>query len=174
MPKIPKHYSMILDFRKDLFLKLKEKKITYEDIANSSFHYLLQFKIKPLAKAHDIDSVLLNYFYWQIQVERRIAVERQLRDNGLGSEDTYRKNVDIYIKRRDQMVRRLIWELEVEIESIGLIFDNIVEIKIKPGIIIYSSRESLEKIRLSCNQFKKSLQREYLPLIIFNEEMLNF
>src|SRR5690606_1065297 len=104
------NYHKLLAFRQDLFNNMLSGKVSAEDFANGCFQFLIQNKIRPIAKAHDLHSVLINYYYWLIQIERKLAVEKQLIAYGFGSETKFRELTEVYAKRRDQMVRRLVWE----------------------------------------------------------------
>lgn len=152
-------------YRKDLFSKLLSKKLSLEDFANFGFMFLQQQKIKPIAKAHDPASVILNYYYWLIQIERKVAVERQLIKLGVGSWEKFQALAEVYIKRRDQMVRRLIWELEVPVKETYLVFEDTIEIMLESGEPLFSSKESLNKIKVRVAKIQGSSIPYYMPIL---------
>lgn len=159
------NYRQIKEFRADLFSKLLSKKITIEEFANASYMFLLQNKIRPVAKAHDHYAVLCNYYYWLILIERRAATERRLMSQGLGSEQTFRELTDVYAKRRDQMVRRLLWELNLPFKKAYVVFRDVVEIEMESGEILYSTNDSLEKIKINISNIGLSKMPYYLPIL---------
>lgn len=157
--------NLILKYRQDLFTQLLAKKINSEDFANSFFQFLLQKKIKPVAKAHDLHSLLLNYYYWLSQIERKVAIERRLIEWNAGSVEKLFDLIEVYSKRRDQMVRRLIWELDLPIKKFYLVFGDTAELQLEDGQLLYSSKESLEKVKINVDKMENSLLPYYLPLI---------
>ena len=152
-------------YRRDLFDKLLAKKLTVEDFANSGFMFLQQNKIKPIAKAHDVASVLLNYYYWAMQIERKVAVERQLIKLGVGSWEKFQQLAEVYIKRRDQMVRRLIWELNHPVKDSYMVFDDTIELILESGECVFSTKESLDKIKFKVSKIKQSSIPYYMPIL---------
>lgn len=162
--KAQEKLDRIKNYRKDLFDKLLQGKMNIEEFANASFMFLIQNKIKPIAKAHDKSSILLNYYYWIIQIERKVAVERQLIKLEVGSWGHFQRLADVYLRRRDQMVRRLIWELEENVEDAYMVFDDTIEILMGPDVL-YSSKESLDKVKIKVQKIKKSTQPYYMPIL---------
>lgn len=159
------NYQQILAFRQDLFNRMLGGKASAEDVANGSFQYLLQHKIRPIAKAHDLYSVLLNYYYWLIMIERKLAVERRLIQAGVGSESKFRELTEVYVKRRDQMVRRIVWELRTKVVEAYIVFGDTVELVLESGDVLYSTKESLDKVKFEVNHMGKSKIPYYLPLL---------
>ena len=159
------NYKQIKEFRNDLFNKLLSKKITNEEFANASYMFLLQNKIRPTAKAHDHYAVLCNYYYWLILIERKAATERRLMSQGLGSEQTFRELTQLFSTRRDQMVRRLLWELNIPIKQAYVVFRDVVEIVLESGEILYSTSDSLSKIKININNIGLSKIPHYLPIL---------
>lgn len=159
------NYRKIVEFRQELFSRMLSGKANEEDFANASFQYLIQNKIRPVAKAHDLYSVLTNYYYWLIMIERKLAMEKRLIDYGVGSESKFRELTDVYVKRRDQMVRRVVWELRVPIKEAVIVFGDTVELVLESGDILYSSKESLDKVKFEVNQLGRSKIPYYLPIL---------
>ena len=159
------NYRKIQAHRRDLFRNMESGKATGEDFANSSFQFLLQNKIRPIAKAHDLYSVLVNYYYWLIQIERKLAIEKRLMEYGVGSVLKFRELTEVYTKRRDQMVRRLVWELKIPVKSAYIVFGDTVEILLENGEVLYSSQESLGKVKFNVESLGKSLLPRYLPIL---------
>lgn len=158
-------YSKLIDFRQEQFTKLLSKKSNEEDFANACFQYMIQNKIRPIAKAHDKYSILLNYYYWTILIERKVSIERRLIELDLGSETKFRELTDVYVKRRDQMVRRLVWELKEPVKNSYIVFNQTIEILLESGDIIYSSKESLDKVKIFIDLMGKSKIPYYLPIL---------
>jgi hypothetical protein len=159
------NYKKLLAFRNDLFENVLSGKASSEDFANGCFQFLIQNKIRPVAKAHDLHSVLINYYYWLIQIERRLANERRLIEYGVGSEMKFRELTEVYCKRRDQMVRRLVWELKLPVKEAYIVFRDTVEVILASGEILYSSKESLDKVKFEVEQMGKSKIPMYLPIL---------
>ena len=159
------NYQKIVDFRQELFNRMNAGKATAEDFANGSFQFILQNKIRPTAKAHDLFSVLTNYYYWLILIERKLAMEKRLIEYGVGSESKFRELTDVYVKRRDQMVRRIVWELRVKVKEAYIVFGDTVELVLESGDILYSSKESLDKVKFEVNEMGRSKIPYYLPIL---------
>lgn len=159
------NYLKLTSFRKDLFARMLAGKATAEEFANGSFQFLIQNKIRPIAKAHDLHSVLINYYYWLIMIERKLAMEKRLIDLGVGSETKFRELTDVYVKRRDQMVRRIVWELRTPIKEAYIVFGDTVELILDSGEIVYSTKESLDKVKFEVNNLGKSKNPYYLPIL---------
>lgn len=163
------NYSKIKKFRDELFEKLLSGKINIEDFANGCFQFILQNKIRPIAKAHDVHSILLNYYYWLIQIERKVAIERRLIEYGVGSVEKFKELAEVYVIRRDQMVRRLIWEHKAPVADAYVVFSDTVEIVFKGGEVVYSTKESLDKIKYYVEKMGLSKQQYYMPIINIKE-----
>lgn len=169
-----KHSKALEDLEKirlhrlDLFQKLLSKKLTSEEFAHSCFQFILQHKIRPVAKAHDMESIILNYYYWLILIERKVAIERRLIELGVGSVEKAAELTEIYIRRRDQMVRRLIWEHNQEIKDAYVIFGDTIELVTPEGEFFYSSKESLDKIKFFVEKIGISKISYYLPIMNIN------
>ena len=159
------NYQKIVDFREELFNRMLAGKATAEDFANGSFQFILQNKIRPTAKAHDLFSVLTNYYYWLILIERKLAMERRLIEYGVGSESKFRELTDVYVKRRDQMVRRIVWELRIPVKEAYIVFGETVELVLDSGDILYSSKESLDKVKFEVNEMGRSKIPHYLSIL---------
>lgn len=158
-------YLEIKKLREESWAKVKSGKMTLEDFVYTSFNYIRQQRYKPLVKAHDVESILYNYLYWTIQIEKKIQMERELIQLNLGSEEILNQVLVMYIKRRDQMVRRLIWEKKQPFKAMYLVFNDTVEILMDNGDVIYSSQENLDKINMPAKDIQKSKDLAYLSLI---------
>lgn len=158
-------YQDLKRLRDESWRKVLDQKLSLEDFVYTSFNFLRQQRYKPLVKAHDRESIMYNYFYWMVQIERKILMEKELIKMDLGSEDLLNKVLFMHIKRRDQMVRRILWERNEKIKDHYLIFDDTVEIVMESGEILYSSQENLEKIKIKVSDIKKSQNPEYTILL---------
>lgn len=155
-----------MKFRSDKLQQLNQHKISLYDFSDFTFNYFYQHKIKHEAKAHDENAIIFNYFYWITQIERRSAKERKLIALNLGSHERFYQNIEMFQKRRDQMVRRLIEKLNLEVEEIYLIFGNTLEITFKDiPYVFHCQKSSLDRLDLNISQIKKSKIGIYLPLI---------
>lgn len=155
----------LLNFRENLFSRLKSKSINYYEVVAFSYQFIGQNKIRHIAKSHDFSSLYQNYLYWTILIERKIALERQLIKLNVGSLDILEQHLQVYIQRRDQMVKRLILDCNIEIIDKILVFDNIVELECKNGIFLYCSKEVLDKLKVSNIKIRNSKQPFYIPFI---------
>lgn len=158
-------YEELNEFRSSKLRQLFDQRVSVSDFIHGSFNFLKQNKLKPIVKAHKRNDVLFNYMYWTIQIERRVEIERELIEYELGNVQLLLQASEVYAKRRDQMVRRLLWELEEEIKECYIIFDNIVEIVLKDGIILHCSKDCLYKVRVAVSQINESKIPYYLPAI---------
>lgn len=158
-------FQDLISKRRQLYQNLLDRKISLDDFVHGCFNYLKQNRLKPIVKAHRREDVLFNYFYWQIHIERKVVSERMLISQNLGSPERLDSVIFMYVKRRDQMVRRLFFELDENFMDAYIIFDDTVEIILKDGLNIYTTHESLEKIKAPITQIKKSQFQPYLPAI---------
>lgn len=158
-------YFILLDFRQQLYKKLVTKKISLEDFVYGCYNFIKQKRLKPIVKAHKREDILFNYLYWQIHIEKKTINERMLIYQGLGSPERLESVNFMYVKRRDQMVRRLFFELDEKFVDAYLVFDDYVEIILNDGMNIYTTVESLSKIKTQITQIRKSQFLEYLPAI---------
>lgn len=162
--KTEEKLELIRAHRREQFEKLLQGKSNIEEFANSCFMFLIQNKVKPTPKAHDKSSIILNYYYWLIQIERKVAIERQLIKLQVGSWEHFQRLSEVYVKRRDQMVRRLVWELNLKPEDAYLVFDDTIEV-IMDSEVFYSTKESLDKVKLRIDKIKKSALPFYMPIL---------
>lgn len=158
-------FNSLKQLRKDTWQKVVENKLTLEDFVYASFNYLKQQRYKPIVKAHDRESIMFNYIFWTIQIERKILMEKELISMNLGNSDLLNNVLFIYSKRRDQMVRRILWERNEKVKDIYLIFSDTVEIILETGEILYSSQENLEKIKLEVKDIRRSKIPQYSQLL---------
>ena len=158
-----KNFSL---FRYHKMEQLKSGKISHFEFSDFTYNYFYQHKQKHEAKANDIYSIVFNYYYWTTQIERRATKERKLMDMKLGSPQTFLKLTEMFKKRRDQMVRRIIDRLDHEIEEAYIVFGTTVELKFKGlPFTFYCQKSSLEKSDFEVLKIKKSKNPVYLPLI---------
>jgi hypothetical protein len=158
-------YNLLFDFRKNLFKRVLDNKTTLLDFVYGSFNFLKQYKIKPVAHSETRDEILLTYLYWHIHVERKVMVERKLIDQDLGSKEELDKVLQMYIKRRDQALRRLFYDLQEPVKEAYLIFEDVVEVILNDGMIIYTTLESLSKVKIKVSQIKKTINPKYIQAI---------
>lgn len=161
-------YEELKQNREESWKRVLEGKLKVEDFIFASFNFLVQFRYKPVVKSHDRESILYNYIYWTIQIERKIMIEKKLVEYEVASQESLNKVLEMHIKRRDQMVRRLLWERKEPVAEMYLIFEDTVEIVLKTGEILYSTLESLNKIRIDVKEQKKSKQAYYSSLLKTN------
>lgn len=159
--------AKIIEYRRERWSMLLSGKITDEEYANGNFHFLAQNKIRPYPKPHEKDIIIVNYYYWLIQMERRIATERSLFKMNLGSKETLDRLLENCERRRDQMVRRLLWELEIPIRSAHIVYKNTAEIEID-GYTLYASALALQKVKINIFKRRPSRLPKYMELIHFN------
>lgn len=159
------HYTDLKRHRDEAWKKVLDKKLSLDDFVYASFNYLQQQRYKPFVKAHDRESILFNYLYWIIHIERKILIEKKLIEMNLGSEEMLNKVLIIHTKRRDQMVRRLLTESGEKVKKAYLVFKDTVEIVLESNEIVYSSLENLEKANITVAEQSKSAQNYYLQLI---------
>lgn len=158
-------FNNFINFRKQLYRRFMENKATLADLIHGSFNYIKQHKLKPVARPTNREDVLLNYFYWQIYIERKVMVEISLIDQGLGSKDKLAEVSFMYLKRRDQMIRRLFFDFKEPIKEAYIIHDDVVEIILNDGTILYSTHDSLSKVKIHITNIKKTVQPKYIPAI---------
>lgn len=158
-------YYDLKKLRDEAWLKVLDKKLSLEDYVYTSFNFLRQQRYKPLVKAHDKESIMYNYIYWMIQIERKILMEKELIKMKLGNEDLLNKVLFMHVKRRDQMVRRILGERGEKVKALYLVFDDTVEIIMESGEILYSSQENLEKIKIEVKDIKRSQNPAYAYLL---------
>lgn len=158
-------YKILTEFRNSLFKRVVENKSVLLDFVYGSFNFLKQYKIKPVAHPNSREDVLLNYLYWQIHVERKVMMERNLISQGLGSKEQLDNVMLMYSKRRDQALRRLFYDLNEPVKDAYIVFEDVVEVILNDNIIVYSTYESLSKVRIKVSQMKKSANPKYLSAI---------
>lgn len=170
----------ILDFRSQLFKDYRTGKISASTFANRSFNHFTQYKFKFVKKAHDLPSVVFNYLYWTSKIERRIYVERELAQYGCSDENQLAQLLSLFVKRRNQMFRRLLYEFGkddvspedqekgnyIEVESAFIVIEDLVEVKLKGyDHIFYCNKEVLDRLKIKILQYGQSSQSYYLPFI---------
>lgn len=158
-------YNDLKKIRDEAWQKVSDNKLSLEDFVYTSFNFLRQQRYKPLVKAHDRESIMYNYIYWSIQIERKILMEKELIKLSLGSEDLLNKVLFMHTKRRDQMVRRILWERGEKVKDHYLVFKDTVEIVLESGEVLYSSQENLEKIKIKVEDIKRSKNPVYIQLL---------
>jgi hypothetical protein len=160
-------YADLKKYREEAWKKVLEKKISQDDFVYTSFNYIQQKRYKPFVKAHDRESILFNYIYWVIQIERKILIEKQLIEQELGDMDLFNKVMFMHIKRRDQMVRRILTEKKEKIKRANIVFSDTVEIVLETNDVLYTSLENLEKLEIKEIEQKGSVQTYYTKLLKF-------
>lgn len=158
-------YEDLVRYRKESWQRVLDKKLGLDDFVHASFNYLQQQRYKPFVKAHDREAILFNYLYWLIQIERKVLTEKMLFELGLGDIEIVMPVIFMHIKRRDQMVRRILSEKKEKIAKACIIFDDTVELKLESGEILYTSIENLEKIDIFVKDLGKSVQGYYTSLL---------
>lgn len=160
----------IVDFRDELYINFLKGKVSMESFANRSYFYFKQLRLRHVKKAHDLESIVFNYLYWTANIERRVYLERELIKLESGSAERLNEIISNYIKRRNQMVRRILYEFDefIEIESMKIVYEDLVELKFKQfKIPFYCNKEALDKIKINVTKIENSRFEEYLPFIIF-------
>jgi hypothetical protein len=152
------------DFRDKKIALLEENKISDEDFANSTFGFVVKHHIKPATKANNRNQVILNYLYWLTFIERKIVLEERLIEAGLGSLEQLNQAVKIYIKRRDKMIYRLIFELKEKPKLCYLISPNLVEIVLKDDVHLYASKSIIDEIGESVSETKSPIDPLYAKI----------
>lgn len=153
------------NFRSQTWQKVLDGKLSLEDFVFGSFNFLKQYRFQPNPKAHEKEEILFNYMYWHIALERKVMIENELIKYNMGNDSLFLKVADLYIKRRDQMVRRYILDNHDKIK-LGLIFDDsLVELHMESGAIFYCSKDTSDKLKISLISNKKSKNQYYLNLL---------
>lgn len=165
-------YNKLLEFKKEQYELFLKNKVHPVDFGYKTYFFLRQNRLKAEKKPHDLKSIVYNYFYWMARIERNITAERELEKYGVHSIDKLNEINFKYVRRADQMVRRVLYECsdQVEIETIKLIIHNIVEIKFKNiDFPFYVSKEVLERIKIKVpNYYSKSDFTKYLPYVSYH------
>jgi len=152
------YLQKVIDYRSSLYSEMKKGRIDPTQFANMSYQYLQQHRMKSVPKAYDKISLIFNYLYWSISIERRIYVEREIIEGitkGLLSPNTSSKErllsiIRYYKERRNRSIRRLIADAKLEIESATLIFDDVIELKfLDIPFNFYCSKEALDKLKIT-------------------------
>lgn len=159
-------YQELFKFRSLMYKRFLDGKISLLDFVHGSFNFLNQNKIRHIAKPTTREQVLVNYLFWQIHIERKVMIERDLIDHKLGSKDWLDQAIFMYIKRRDQMLRRLFFDLQEPIKEAYIIVDDVVEVVLNDGNIVYTTIESMSKIKVDIQNFKKTIQPKYIPALV--------
>lgn len=158
-------YQGLFEYRTKRYKLFLDGKISLLDFVHGSFNYLNQNKIRHIAKPATREQILVNYLFWQIHIERKVMLERGLIDQSLGSKEMLEKAIFMYLKRRDQMIRRLFFDLQEPIKEAYIIFDDTVEVLLHDGTIVYTTIDSMSKIKVTVQNFKKTAQPKYIPAL---------
>ena len=165
-------FNKVLNFKIEQYNLFLKNKVHPVDFGYKTYFFLRQNRLKAEKKPHDLKSIVYNYFYWLSRIERNITAERELAKYGVESVDKLNEINFKYIRRTDQMVRRILYECsdQVKIESIKLIIHNIVEIKFREfDFPFYVSKEVLERIKVVVPEnYSKSDYVKYLPYISYH------
>lgn len=167
MNSLLNEYRELLEFRSTMYKRFLENKITLTDFVFGSFNFLNQKKIRHIPKPTCREHVLVNYLFWQIHIERKVILERRLIELKLGSQERLDNAIFMYVKRRDQMIRRLFFDLKEPMKDAYIVFNDTIEVVLNDGIIVYTTLDSLTKIKVDIDKlkFKKSAQPHYIPAI---------
>lgn len=158
------------NYRLALFNKYKKDIITdISSVGYGSFYFIKQNKIKYITKAQDVDEIVLNYLFWTSLIERNTVGEKLLvmDDPEFEDLDTFHKNIENYVNKRDRMVKRLIINNLIKIEQIQEVKSGLIE-------IIFEGFEFpfyIDKINLGTFPFdipvKRSNYNHYIPFIYY-------
>jgi hypothetical protein len=163
-------FQHLLEFRSELFTQFTTKRIQHVEFGYRTYFFFKQHHYKFIKKAHDVNSVLFNYYYWTSCIERRTTVERQLEKYQVASEERLAQICLTYVRRRNQMVRRLLYEFSelINIEYMSVVHGDLVEVKIKEfEHPIYCNKEVVDRLKISKILIKKSIQPYYLPFLVY-------
>lgn len=155
----------LLEYRRVLFQKYRNRQITYSDLVAYSFQFLGQKKIRHVAKCHDFEGLYQNYLFWSIQIERKIANERGMTQFGANSPNILEQVLVPLVEKRDLMVKRLIIEIKIEVIHAHLVSNDIVEIKTN-DFFLYCSKKMYDKyIKNPMLKIRPPIEPFYIPLI---------
>lgn len=158
----------VINFREQMLKDYILNKISAQSFANRSYSFFRQKRLKFIKKAHDLNSVIFNYYYWTARIERRIYIERELAEYGCSSSDKLDQIISIFIRRRNQMVRRLLYEFDdvITLEYAKIVFEDLVEVKIKEqSLPFYCNKEVLDRIKIDILNIERSKLEIYLPFL---------
>lgn len=177
MMSTDKSLNLFLDFKLNLFDQYKKNKISHVAFGHRTVFFFRQKRIKHITKSHDYHSILLNYFFWTARIEKWITAERELSklEMGVDNEDILNEIILKYVKKRNKMVIRLFHECsdQIEVESLFLVHDDLVEIKIKNLVIpIYCNKEVLDKLKIKVPLYQHSNYSFYLPFLSYKLPIL--
>lgn len=165
-------FDLVLKFKIEQYQLFLKNKVNPIDYGYKTYFFLRQNRLKAIKKPHDLKSIIFNYFYWVAKIERNITAERELAKYGVASVDKLNEINFRFIARRDQMVRRILYECvdQVKIESMKLIIHNIVEIKFEEfDFPFYVSQDVLERIKIDPpKDYSKSKYLKYLPYMSYH------
>jgi len=154
-------YNELIEYRRKTWKKVLSKKITVQDFILGSYNFLEQKTIRPLVRPMDKESILLNYYYWQIQIERKFLLEEELVKLDLGDPALFFNIISLYSKRRDQMIRRLLIDTDLKIKDAYFIFNSIIEIVLSDNQVIYASYENVDRLNRPVTNVKRSIDPIY-------------
>ena len=179
-------FESFIYFKVFSFKEYQNNKISPIEFANRTYFFTRQNRgMKVVKKAHDIKSILFNYFYWTARIERHSIIERQLQKYGCASAEILNHILATYIRRRNQMIGRLFREFrdEIKIRECKNIYEDIVELHIdytnkESGewenlqLPIFCQREVLERLKVHIDfKIGKTDYKFYLPFIIYSMEL---
>jgi len=157
--------DLLLNARAESWQRVLEGKIKVEDFIFGSFNFLRQYRLNPDPKAHEKEAILFNYLYWHICIEKKFLIENELIKIGMGNDSFFNNVIELYSKRRDQMVRRYIQDKHDTIKEGYLVNPNLVEIITTNNTIFYCLPETAKKLKTPMISQKKSRNAYYLSLL---------
>lgn len=176
------NYNKLIEYRMNKFEELEKGKINLLQFAERNFQFLRQNRLKPVPKAYDKKSLIYNYLYWMIYIERKISIEKQLieavKKKRLSPEAAGRDRLNylirFYCKRRNQAVQRLIREVKLPVKKAILLFNDIVEINfLDPDLgenqefifKMYCNKKILDPFTEINVEFDMSTEENYVKMI---------
>lgn len=163
-------FHHLINYRAELFNLFTTKRIQSVEFGYRTYFFFKQHHYKFIKKAHDINSVIFNYYFWTSCIERRTTVERQLEKYQVASEERLAQICFMYIRRRNQMVRRLLYEFDdqITVEYMHIVHGDLVEIKLKEfDHPIYCNKEVVDRLKMTEIPIKKSVHPYYLPFLVY-------
>jgi hypothetical protein len=164
-------FNKLIKFKEDNYNLFLKNKVDPIEFGYKTYFFIRQTRMKPEKKPHDLNSIVFNYLYWMSNIERNITAERVLAKYNVDSIDKLNEINLKYSRRTNQMLRRILYECseEITIESIKLIVNDLVEIKLKEFTFpFYAKRETLERIKVEIPEnYEESLYKKYLPYVYY-------
>ena len=152
------------EFRTQKVQAFEEGKIKSDELANSTYGFILKNHIKATVKPKNREQLLLNILYQITYIERKIVCETELIKFRFGTEESLKEVLKIYLKRRDKMVRKL---LESEKPKTAYALDShTIEFELADGMLLQSSRAVFEELKLSWQENQSPKFQKYIQIFI--------